>query len=71
MRVFLIRTFLGVQNFFTVKFGTITKFISQLMKQIPMTFTEKLSVHFRDVFNVLDILGIVTYYAAFILKVAR
>ena len=41
----------------------------QLMQQNPVTLGEKLRVHFRDVFNVLDIVGIATYLASFILKV--
>ncbi|XP_063692912.1 transient receptor potential cation channel subfamily M member-like 2 isoform X2 [Bolinopsis microptera] len=40
----------------------------QLMQQNPVTLGEKLRVHFRDVFNVLDIVGIATYLASFILK---
>ncbi|KAL5247829.1 hypothetical protein ACHWQZ_G019650 [Mnemiopsis leidyi] len=40
----------------------------QLMQQNPVTLTEKLRVHFREVFNVLDIVGIATYLASFILK---
>ena len=39
------------------------------MQQNPVTLGEKLRVHFRDVFNVLDIVGIATYLASFILKV--
>ena len=39
------------------------------MQQNPVTLMEKLRVHFREVFNVLDIIGIATYLASFFLKV--
>ena len=41
------------------------------MQQNPVTLTEKLRVHFREVFNVLDIVGIATYLASFTLKVSE
>lgn len=43
----------------------------QLMKQNPVTIAEKLKVHFHEVFNVMDVFGIATFLAYFILKVKK
>ena len=41
----------------------------QLMKQNPKDLKSKIIHHFKDVFNVMDVLGIVTFFVCFALKV--